>query len=172
MFPMSSLGLHCILSLYFDLWWCPICVIWLGEQVKLGWSSIVKPRGRLGTANRLLVCLASGGFFGQLAQAPVQSNQLINTASALSAPTLLGDERDAIFAKWNQLQAFWGTGKGYFNNSIPPVDFTQENPFCRFKVRFLKDRLAVLEGAVWPPCLLNPLPLFLWTPASALYYWC
>ncbi|MGH0164676.1 UNVERIFIED_CONTAM: hypothetical protein FKN15_047307 [Acipenser sinensis] len=69
----------------------------------------------------------------RLAQAPVQSNQLINTASALSAPTLLGDERDAIFAKWNQLQAFWGTGKGYFNNSIPPVDFTQENPFCRFK---------------------------------------
>uniref|UniRef100_A0AAR2IJX6 54 kDa nucleoporin n=1 Tax=Pygocentrus nattereri TaxID=42514 RepID=A0AAR2IJX6_PYGNA len=74
-----------------------------------------------------------GGLFGQQAQAPAQSNQLINTASALSAPTLLNDERDAILAKWNQLQAFWGTGKGYFNNSIPPVDFTQENPFCRFK---------------------------------------
>ncbi|XP_006626654.1 nucleoporin p54 isoform X3 [Lepisosteus oculatus] len=74
-----------------------------------------------------------GGLFGQLAQPPSQSNQLINTASALSAPTLLGDERDAILAKWNQLQAFWGTGKGYFNNNIPPVEFTQENPFCRFK---------------------------------------
>ncbi|KAI4895421.1 hypothetical protein NFI96_024319, partial [Prochilodus magdalenae] len=74
-----------------------------------------------------------GGLFGQQAQAPAQSNHLINTASALSAPTLLNDERDAILAKWNQLQAFWGTGKGYFNNSIPPVDFTQENPFCRFK---------------------------------------
>ncbi|XP_007252807.1 nucleoporin p54 isoform X4 [Astyanax mexicanus] len=74
-----------------------------------------------------------GGLFGQQAQAPAQSNQLINTASALSAPTLLNDERDAILAKWNQLQAFWGTGKGYFNNNIPPVDFTQENPFCRFK---------------------------------------
>ncbi|XP_017348596.1 nucleoporin p54 isoform X1 [Ictalurus punctatus] len=74
-----------------------------------------------------------GGLFGQQAQAPTQSNQLINTASALSAPTLLNDERDAILAKWNQLQAFWGTGKGYFNNNIPPVDFTQENPFCRFK---------------------------------------
>ncbi|KAI5278888.1 Nucleoporin P54 [Manis pentadactyla] len=76
---------------------------------------------------------ALGGLFSQPAQAPTQSNQLINTASALSAPTLLGDERDAILAKWNQLQAFWGTGKGYFNNNIPPVDFTQENPFCRFK---------------------------------------
>ncbi|KAG7320745.1 hypothetical protein KOW79_015160 [Hemibagrus wyckioides] len=74
-----------------------------------------------------------GGLFGQQAQAPAQSNHLINTASALSAPTLLNDERDAILAKWNQLQAFWGTGKGYFNNNIPPVDFTQENPFCRFK---------------------------------------
>uniref|UniRef100_A0A4W4GCY0 54 kDa nucleoporin n=2 Tax=Electrophorus electricus TaxID=8005 RepID=A0A4W4GCY0_ELEEL len=74
-----------------------------------------------------------GGLFGQQSQAPAQPNQLINTASALSAPTLLNDERDAILAKWNQLQAFWGTGKGYFNNSIPPVDFTQENPFCRFK---------------------------------------
>lgn len=81
--------------------------------------------------------LALGGLFGQPTQAPAQSNQLINTASALSAPTLLGDERDAILAKWNQLQAFWGTGKGYFNNNIPPVEFTQENPFCRFKVLML-----------------------------------
>eukprot|EP00075_Anas_platyrhynchos_P022612 XP_027311865.1 nucleoporin p54 isoform X2 [Anas platyrhynchos] len=73
------------------------------------------------------------GLFSQPTQTPAQSNQLINTASALSAPTLLGDERDAILAKWNQLQAFWGTGKGYFNNNIAPVEFTQENPFCRFK---------------------------------------
>nr|XP_004472637.1 nucleoporin p54 isoform X1 [Dasypus novemcinctus] len=74
-----------------------------------------------------------GGLFNQPTQAPTQSNQLINTASALSAPTLLGDERDAILAKWNQLQAFWGTGKGYFNTNTQPVEFTQENPFCRFK---------------------------------------
>lgn len=89
------------------------------------------------TLSYILFCVcvvcAVGGLFGQQAQA--QPNQLINTASALSAPTLLNDERDAILAKWNQLQAFWGTGKGYFNHNIPPVDFTQENPFCRFKVR-------------------------------------
>ncbi|XP_074679516.1 nucleoporin p54 isoform X3 [Strix aluco] len=84
--------------------------------------------------NNVLDCTALGsGLFSQPAQTPAQSNQLINTASALSAPTLLGDERDAILAKWNQLQAFWGTGKGYFNNNIAPVEFTQENPFCRFK---------------------------------------
>ncbi|XP_019745721.1 nucleoporin p54 isoform X2 [Hippocampus comes] len=74
-----------------------------------------------------------GGFFGQPAQQQAQPNQLYQQVTALSAPTLLGDERDSILAKWNQLQAYWGTGKGYFINNNAPVDFNQENPFCRFK---------------------------------------
>ncbi|XP_036973815.1 nucleoporin p54 isoform X4 [Acanthopagrus latus] len=76
-----------------------------------------------------------GGLFGQQAQQPgqAQHSQLYQQVTALSAPTLLGDERDSILAKWNQLQAYWGTGKGYYSNNNPPVDFTQENPFCRFK---------------------------------------
>ncbi|KAM3849610.1 nuclear pore complex protein Nup54-like isoform 3-T3 [Diretmus argenteus] len=74
-----------------------------------------------------------GGLFGQQAAGPAQPTQLYQQVTALSAPTLLGDERDAILAKWNQLQAYWGTGKGYYSNNTPPVDFTQENPFCRFK---------------------------------------
>ncbi|KAM8743030.1 nucleoporin p54 isoform 6-T6 [Acanthopagrus schlegelii] len=76
-----------------------------------------------------------GGLFGQQAQQPgqAQPSQLYQQVTALSAPTLLGDERDSILAKWNQLQAYWGTGKGYYSNNNPPVDFTQENPFCRFK---------------------------------------
>lgn len=78
-----------------------------------------------------------GGLFGPQAQAQPQPTQLVQQANALSAPTLLGDERDAILAKWNQLQAYWGTGKGYYSNNIPPVDFPQENPFCRFKVLVL-----------------------------------
>lgn len=82
----------------------------------------------------LFIPVLGGGLFGQPAQNLIQSNQLYNAASALNAPTLLGDERDAILAKWNQLQALWGTGKGYFNSNIPPVEFTQENHFCRFKV--------------------------------------
>ncbi|XP_057236019.1 nucleoporin p54 isoform X1 [Malurus melanocephalus] len=89
--------------------------------------------GGFGTQQQQQQTTLGSGLFNQPAQTPAQSNQLINTASALSAPTLLGDERDAILAKWNQLQAFWGTGKGYFNNNIAPVEFTQENPFCRFK---------------------------------------
>ncbi|XP_060916666.1 nucleoporin p54 isoform X3 [Labrus mixtus] len=76
-----------------------------------------------------------GGLFGQPAQQPgqPQPTQLYQQVTALSAPTLLGDERDSILAKWNQLQAYWGTGKGYYSNNNPAVDFTQENPFCRFK---------------------------------------
>ncbi|KAG7257448.1 hypothetical protein CRUP_007752 [Coryphaenoides rupestris] len=79
-----------------------------------------------------------GGLFGQQQQAQQQQGQpqqvqLYQQVTALSAPTLLGDERDAILAKWNQLQAYWGTGKGYYNHSMPPVDFSLENPFCRFK---------------------------------------
>lgn len=76
-----------------------------------------------------------GGLFGQQAPLPgqTQHTQLYQQVTALSAPTLLGDERDTILAKWNQLQAYWGTGKGYYANNNPPVDFTQENPFCRFK---------------------------------------
>lgn len=76
-----------------------------------------------------------GGLFGQQAQQPgqTQPSHLYQQVTALSAPTLLGDERDSILAKWNQLQAYWGTGKGYYGNNNPPVDFTQENPFCRFK---------------------------------------
>ncbi|XP_029025926.1 nucleoporin p54 isoform X1 [Betta splendens] len=74
-----------------------------------------------------------GGLFGQQAQQQAQPTQLYQQVTALSAPTLLGDERDSILAKWNQLQAYWGTGKGFYSNNNPPVDFTQENPFCRFK---------------------------------------
>ncbi|XP_072310846.1 nucleoporin p54 isoform X2 [Eucyclogobius newberryi] len=76
-----------------------------------------------------------GGLFGQQAPQPgqTQQTQLYQQVMALSAPTLLGDERDTILAKWNQLQAYWGTGKGYYAINNPPVDFTQENPFCRFK---------------------------------------
>uniref|UniRef100_A0A7N9ARK7 54 kDa nucleoporin n=1 Tax=Mastacembelus armatus TaxID=205130 RepID=A0A7N9ARK7_9TELE len=72
-------------------------------------------------------------LYFQIQPGQTQPNQLYQQVTALSAPTLLGDERDSILAKWNQLQAYWGTGKGYYSNNNPPVEFTQENPFCRFK---------------------------------------
>ncbi|XP_071500029.1 nucleoporin p54-like [Diadema antillarum] len=59
-------------------------------------------------------------------------NNLVLLAAALSVPSIYGDKRDTILAKWNQLQAFWGTGTGFVNQNTT-VDFTPENPFCRFK---------------------------------------
>ncbi|CAG5135324.1 unnamed protein product [Candidula unifasciata] len=74
------------------------------------------------------------GFFGaqpQNAQQQEEAN-LANVALAISLPQIYGDERDAIIAKWNQLQAYWGTGKGFYSiNGV--VEFKPENHFCRFK---------------------------------------
>nr|KAF6387623.1 hypothetical protein mMyoMyo1_008097 [Myotis myotis] len=54
-----------------------------------------------------------GGLFGQPTKAPAQSNQLINTANALSPPTLLGDER-CYFAKMESTAGFLGNRKRIF----------------------------------------------------------
>jgi len=54
--------------------------------------------------------------------------------TAVSMPLIFGDERDSVIAKWNQLQAFWGTGRGHFNSQGHFVDFTPDNPFSFFKV--------------------------------------
>ncbi|XP_061189372.1 nucleoporin p54-like [Saccostrea echinata] len=64
-------------------------------------------------------------------QQPPTSN-LENIATAVTLPQIYGDERDAIIAKWNQLQAAWGTGKGIYSQQ-GSVEFTPDNPYCRFK---------------------------------------
>ena len=55
--------------------------------------------------------------------------------SAISVPNIFDDDRDAILAKFNKMQAFLGVGQGYFNTTALPINFSMENPFCRFKVR-------------------------------------
>ncbi|XP_063245053.1 probable nucleoporin Nup54 isoform X2 [Bacillus rossius redtenbacheri] len=76
-----------------------------------------------------------GSAFGQPQPQPQQPQ--INPEEALyNAVTncnIYGDERDSTLVQWNQLQAFWGVGKGYYSTTAPPVEFTQQNPFCRFK---------------------------------------
>lgn len=73
----------------------------------------------------------SQSLFSQNTQpAPTPLAQL---TAALSRPQIYGDERDGIIAKLNQLQACWGTGKGFYNQQ-GMVDFSPQNPFCRFKV--------------------------------------
>jgi nuclear pore complex protein Nup54 len=49
---------------------------------------------------------------------------------------VFGDERDAVLAKWNQLQAHWGKGKGYYYQQ-QFVEFKPDNVFCKFKVMLL-----------------------------------
>ncbi|XP_063870666.1 nucleoporin p54-like isoform X6 [Scylla paramamosain] len=53
---------------------------------------------------------------------------------AICTPSYFNNENDEVLRKWNQLQAFWGAGKGYYAPNMPPVEFTPENPYCRFKV--------------------------------------
>jgi len=46
-----------------------------------------------------------------------------------------GDERDNALSTLNFLQACWGIGKGHYSQSqaFPPVNYTPQNPFYRFK---------------------------------------
>ncbi|XP_022647916.1 nucleoporin p54-like isoform X1 [Varroa jacobsoni] len=52
---------------------------------------------------------------------------------AVSNPGIYNDERDKILAKFNTIQSKWGVGKGFIAQSGPPIDFTPNNPFCKFK---------------------------------------
>jgi nuclear pore complex protein Nup54 len=73
---------------------------------------------------------ALGGVATTGQQQQQQANQVV---SAVSTPVIYTDERDTIIAKWNQLQAFWGTGRGYFNPQGQSVEFTADNPYSFFK---------------------------------------
>lgn len=70
---------------------------------------------------------------GSVAASQMQQQQLQQLLLAVSQPSVFGDERDALVAKWNALQALWGTGRGYLSQAGQYVDFTRTNPFCAFK---------------------------------------
>ncbi|XP_034476416.1 probable nucleoporin Nup54 [Drosophila innubila] len=80
-----------------------------------------------------------GGFggtnfmLGQPQQQPVPISADEAFAQSILNVSIFGDERDNIVAKWNYLQAMWGTGKLFYSQSAAPVDITQENYLCRFK---------------------------------------
>ncbi|XP_028169191.1 probable nucleoporin Nup54 isoform X2 [Ostrinia furnacalis] len=46
---------------------------------------------------------------------------------------VFGDERDQVLAKWNLLQAQWGTGQAYYSRNAPALELNEQNPLCRFK---------------------------------------
>ncbi|KOB65885.1 Nuclear pore complex p54 component scnup57 [Operophtera brumata] len=77
--------------------------------------------------------------FGQPQQQQQQQQQQpqgpANATEALVAAVynccVFGDERDTVLAKWNLLQAQWGTGMLYRN--APALELNEQNPLCRFK---------------------------------------
>ncbi|XP_011299780.1 nuclear pore complex protein Nup54 [Fopius arisanus] len=79
-----------------------------------------------------------GNFGGTLAQPQNQQQQASNAISealynAVFNCQLFNDERDNTIARWNLIQALWGTGKAYYSANAAPIELTQENPLCRFK---------------------------------------
>ncbi len=72
----------------------------------------------------------------QQQQLQLQQDNRLKTQLAIKAPGIFGDERDQILVKFNMLQACCGTGKGLvnYNGQAQTVDFTTDNPVCRFKV--------------------------------------
>ncbi|XP_068145639.1 LOW QUALITY PROTEIN: probable nucleoporin Nup54 [Drosophila tropicalis] len=80
-----------------------------------------------------------GGFGGtnfmlgqpQQQPAPISADEAF--AQSILNVSIFGDERDNIVAKWNYLQAMWGTGKLFYSQSAAPVNISQENYLCRFK---------------------------------------
>ncbi|KAG8277529.1 Nuclear pore complex protein Nup54 [Homalodisca vitripennis] len=77
------------------------------------------------------------GSFGQAqtqqTQQPAQQHPLEAIYRSVLQCNIFNDERDQVVASWNLLQALWGVGKGYYDRNLPPAEYTQENPLCRFK---------------------------------------
>ncbi|CAG5042061.1 unnamed protein product [Parnassius apollo] len=77
--------------------------------------------------------------FGQQPQQPQQQQQQgpATAHEALVAAVfnccVFGDERDQVLAKWNLLQAQWGTGQAYYSRNAPALELNEQNPLCRFK---------------------------------------
>ncbi|KAJ8921691.1 hypothetical protein NQ315_010601 [Exocentrus adspersus] len=68
---------------------------------------------------------------GQAAPNAATKNQQV--VASVYAINVFNDERDDILKKWNMLQACWGMGKGYYSPAQPPIEYTAQNPFYRFK---------------------------------------
>lgn len=63
--------------------------------------------------------------------APLSSDEAL--AQSIFNVAIFGDERDMVIAKWNYLQAMWGTGKLFYSQSCPPLEIAPTNYLCRFK---------------------------------------
>ena len=78
----------------------------------------------------------------QQKQQSLQEDEKLKFQLAIKAPGVFGDEKDQILVKFNMLQACCGTGKGLLNyyGQLQAVNFTLNNPLCRFKVCLLQKK--------------------------------
>ncbi|CAI8051389.1 Nuclear pore complex protein Nup54 [Geodia barretti] len=71
-------------------------------------------------------------------QAQQQLNHgMLTMVNAVRSPAIFDDDRDQVVTRFNVLQACSGVGKGIARvegySDLQSVDFTPENPFCKFK---------------------------------------
>ncbi|EEB13683.1 Nucleoporin p54, putative [Pediculus humanus corporis] len=85
----------------------------------------------LGTKPATTFSWGSSNFNLQPQQNTIDPNQALY--NAVFNCQVFGDERDRTLSRWNLVQALWGTGKGYYSQQAPPVEFNMKNPLCRFK---------------------------------------
>nr|XP_045586676.1 nuclear pore complex protein Nup54-like [Procambarus clarkii] len=95
-------------------------------------SIIVKIENHIHSNDENVALRKGNHQFQMLHQQPGSSSMALHIA--ICAPSYFNNENDEVLRKWNQLQAFWGFGKGYYSSNMSPVEFTSENPYCRFKV--------------------------------------
>ena len=73
-----------------------------------------------------------------LQQQQQQNLRMLTMVNAVKSPRVFDDDRDLVITRFNVLQACSGVGKGIARvegqNDPQSVDFTPENPFCKFKV--------------------------------------
>lgn len=75
----------------------------------------------------------TGFMMGQQQQQPPPISADEAFAQSIFNVSVYGDERDTIIAKWNYLQAMWGTGKSFYSQNASPVEITPQNYLCRLK---------------------------------------
>ncbi|XP_059613938.1 probable nucleoporin Nup54 [Phlebotomus argentipes] len=109
-----------------------------GQTTQSGFGSFGTGFGGFGQQKPITsTAPAFGGFSGGFG-APQQQQQTQLTpdeafTQCIFKVSFFGDERDTTIARWNYLQAMWGTGKAYYTQMAPPVEITPQNPLCRFK---------------------------------------
>lgn len=101
-----------------------------------------QPTGQLGFGTGFGASLV--GQQPQQLQQPQSEESIL--LQAVNNCSLFGDERDAVLARFNLIQALWGSGRGYYAVNVPPIEFTPHNPLCRFKAVVYSKRVEPDES--------------------------